>query len=86
MSGADFIHDEEYEAMVIELRARIADLEQQLAEANERNSRLWEMLHWWQKAHPNSRVQFIDTSHHSVVCRDGGRESESLGAEPVGDP
>ena len=33
----------------------------QVAELEQKNLALWEMLAWWQKLHPNSRVQFQET-------------------------
>jgi hypothetical protein len=45
-----------------QLLAEIEHLEQRLAEAERRNACLWEMLDWWGKQHPSTRVHFIETS------------------------
>jgi hypothetical protein len=42
------------------LRAEVDTRDRQLAEAERRNARLLEMLDWWGKQHPNTRVSFVE--------------------------
>lgn len=50
----------EHEADKAEAILDIESLGGRIAELEERNARLWEMLDWWGKQHPNTRVSFME--------------------------